>query len=683
MRSLLTDLQRDNPFDLTKASDYSDRQVQEYWVDVGTNSHSLVDLLKPKSLVPMLLLGGKGSGKTHLMRYCSSTVQELRHKNLREAIIAEQYLGVYTNADGLNVYRFAGKGQCDDVWATVFAYSFELWLAGCLLACLRPAVEENELLSPEWNREISRRVLDLMHIDPSEPVCSFDDLMSHLKSIRNGVDVIVNNSAITRSLDGISITFNPGDLVFGITKIVSELCEFAKNTVFVYLVDEVENFTEQQQKFLNSLIRYRKGNATLRIGARLYGIKTRETLGSGEPIKRDAEFESVFLDAQFRENQSQYEKLAARLVLKRLEPLRLPRVMDESNLLQQFAEQSSGQYYQEISLQIVRARDANGKERPHLARFRRFANRVIGDENIVGKVIDNLSINDHPLLEKLNLLAFYKRLSKGCDVIALAGEIRSEADALISGGSSAAPAYYDLYSHFSSDLLAQLYRDYGRKPVYAGFKTMVRLSQGVPRNLLSLLKHIYRRSQFAGEEPFIRGPISVDSQAYGIQDAAEWFWEDAQPDSHGTIVRSAVEHIATLLRSVRYSDNPPECDLCSFQLNREKLSENAQRALKMAENWSFVLSVSGSSGAKNDDRILSKFQVNPMLAARWGISESRRGVLELKEELAECVLGGGSDEEIEEMIKSRVDDLNLPRLLEKIVDSQKDSRQTGLFDGNE
>src|SRR5690606_9881734 len=117
-----------NPFDLTKASDYSDEQVKEYWVDVGDAQKSLVTFIKPTSLVPMFLLGGKGSGKTHLMRYCSSAVQEPRHSNLRTAIAQEKYVGVYSIADGLNVHRFSGKGQTDETWQSIFAYSFELWL---------------------------------------------------------------------------------------------------------------------------------------------------------------------------------------------------------------------------------------------------------------------------------------------------------------------------------------------------------------------------------------------------------------------------------------------------------------------------------------------------------------------------------------------------------------------------
>jgi hypothetical protein len=368
------------------------------------------------------------------------------------------------------------------------------------------------------------------------------------------------------------------------------------------------------------------------------------------------------------------------LVLKRLEAIHSPTTLNEDTLQAQFSEPSSENYYREASLEVVATRDSNGIERPHLARFRSAAARIIGDDTIVQALVERLSLRAHPLLEKVNLLAFYKRLTKGCDILALAEEIQLEASALLERGPQAAPNYYDLYSHFSSDLLAQLYRDYGKKPVYAGFKTLVRLSQGVPRNLLSLLKHIYRRSNFAGEDPFVRGPISVEAQVHGIQDAAEWFWEDAQPDAHGSLVRTAVEHIATLFRSVRYSENPSECDLCSFFVSRNKLSEGALRALKMAENWSFVLNVHGSSSAKNDDRVRSKFQINPMLASRWGISESRRGTLELKDELAECILAETDSSRTQQAINDRTEAMNLPKVLENCAGPRKDSRQVGLFD---
>lgn len=682
MRNTITAPPRDNPFDLTKASDYSDAQVQDYWVDVGDAQKSLVAFIKPTSLVPMFLLGGKGSGKTHLMRYCSSAVQELRNSNLRTAIAHEKYLGVYSIADGLNVHRFSGKGQTEETWQSVFAYSFELWLVTCLLSSLRPALVSDELASHLWSQRLIESVFQIFHVRPEKMPTNFDELIEHLNLLRTNIDVAVNNSAITRQLTGITVLFNPGDLVFGIPRALSELCAFLQKTVFVYLIDEVENFTEQQQRFLNTLVRYRKGNVTLRIGARLYGIKTEATLGSGEPIKRDAEYERLVLDAHLREDATQYETLAARLVVKRLQTAHVGTNIAEQSLANLFAELSAENYHQKISLEIVASRDAAGIDRPHITRFREAAGSLIQDKSIVEALVGILRYPEHPLLEKVNLLAFYKRISRGADVLALAKTIKQESENLLISGAVAAPEYYDLYSHFSSDLLAQLHRDYGRKPVYAGFKTLVRLSQGVPRNLLSLLKHIHRRSSFNGEEPFVHGKISVEAQIHGIYDASEWFWEDAQPDEHGSLVRNAVEQFATLARSIRYSDSPSECDLCCFLINPESLGETSMQALKMAENWSFLLRVKGHSGAKNDDRVLTKYQINPMLAPRWGISESRRGSIELKKDIADLLLNGADLANAQQAITARTESMYLPRLLEVNLMTRLDSRQGSLFDGN-
>ena len=684
MRTISPDQQRSNPFDLTKASDYTDAQVNDYWVDVRDVEKSLVAFIKPKSLVPMFLLGGKGSGKTHLLRYCSSAVQELRHASLREAIQAEGYIGTYASADGLNVHRFTGKGQSEETWLPVFAYSFELWLAISLLVAVKPAIADEELTSLEWNKSLIDGVVSLFQFQPASKPTDFDSLLKHLSELRAKVDIVVNNSAITRNLSGINILFSPGDLFFGIPRLLADQCSAFHTAMFVYLIDEIENLSEQQQRFLNTLVRYRKGNVTLRIGARLYGQKTEATLGSGEPIRRENEYEKLMLDAHLREDERQYEELIAQLVLRRLQASHMGKDITVESLPEFFSEVSAEKFHQSTALGIVVARDGQGIERPHVSRFREAFNSVVKDRKLASDVVETLRFVDQPLLEKVNFLAFCKRVSRDQNLLALAQKVKGEALALVESGAAAAPKYYDLYSHFSSDLLAQLYRDYGRKPVYAGFKTLVQSSQGVPRNLLSLLKHIHRRSMFAGEAPFVSGRISVNAQVQGINDASEWFWEDAQPDEHGSLVRNAVEHLATLARTIRYSDNPSECDLCCFLVNPEDLDERASRALKMAENWSFLLRIKGVSGAKNDDRVLLKYQINPMLASRWGVSESRRGSLELKKPLADTLLGGGtSTDDARAAIAERTSEMYLPRLLQVALAIEDDDRQSSFsFDDN-
>lgn len=125
---------RDNPFDTNKATAFSDDQIEALWVDLANVQGGLVEILKPTSHTPMLLLGGKGSGKTHLMRYCSAPVQAARHSaNMARAAQVDGYLGIYVHADALNTDKFARDDGAEERWNLIFAHYFELWLATALL----------------------------------------------------------------------------------------------------------------------------------------------------------------------------------------------------------------------------------------------------------------------------------------------------------------------------------------------------------------------------------------------------------------------------------------------------------------------------------------------------------------------------------------------------------------------
>src|SRR5580698_8636200 len=106
-----------NPFNITKAVDFSDQEINDYWVDIPAGD-GFAAMAKPTSPMPMLILGGKGSGKTHLMRYFSYPLQRIRHaKDVIGGIQKERYIGIYLRCGGLNSARFSGKGQAEEVWA--------------------------------------------------------------------------------------------------------------------------------------------------------------------------------------------------------------------------------------------------------------------------------------------------------------------------------------------------------------------------------------------------------------------------------------------------------------------------------------------------------------------------------------------------------------------------------------
>ena len=65
-----------NPFSITKATDFSDNEINEYWVNVNKD----YNVLNTNDIMPKYVLGGKGCGKTHLLRYFSYPLQKIRNK---------------------------------------------------------------------------------------------------------------------------------------------------------------------------------------------------------------------------------------------------------------------------------------------------------------------------------------------------------------------------------------------------------------------------------------------------------------------------------------------------------------------------------------------------------------------------------------------------------------------------
>lgn len=650
-----------NPFETTRATDFTDREILSYWVDL-VGSDALDRLLKPGSALPMLILGSKGSGKTHLLRYCSYPVRKLQWTgNAVEGVRADGYLGIYVHADGLNTNRFSNKGVDGEIWRSLFQYYFESWFARLLVETVDNVVSGTELMGHE--EQIVSQIIDLFDKKPQLESKTFGALGEFFSAQQKQLDFEVNNASFTRSVKG-DILFSPGRLMFGIPAIVSEYFKPNVSVQILYLIDELENFSDDQQRFINSLIRYRKGAASLRIGSRLYGVRTYETDGGGEQIKQDAEYEVLPLDSLVRDSK-EYARCVRVMCAKRLvEAGFFPSARSARSLAKEldsfFEELPSDEYHKVETQRLVAKYD--GRERPYFEKLRKELERFLPSDQRKAQteaILGHLQMKDLPLLEKLNVLLLYQAWAKGEDLTKAAERIGRAARDFRHDARSAR-RYGQTLSHYKADLLAQLYRDCRQKPAYAGLPAFIEMSQGVPRNLLGILKHVFSRASFNGEAPFRHGAISISSQRDGVEDASVWLWDDAQPDRYGADVRSAVEALAELLREVRYSDRPAECSLSTFSAMTTQLSLTAQRTILHAVNWSFLTSVPKGHKDKNTKAVAPKFQLNPLLAPRWGVSISRRGTLPLTLTLAEAIFNPEQRGQFRDLLQARVASMYAP-----------------------
>ncbi|MDC5510927.1 hypothetical protein NRA54_14970, partial [Acinetobacter baumannii] len=199
-------------------------------------------------------------------------------------------------------------------------------------------------------------------------------------------------------------------------------------------------------------------------------------------------------------------------------------------------------------------------------------------------------------------------------------------------------SYDDSYSHWSSNLIAQLCRE-NRKPViYSGFDTFVKMSSNNPRNLLSILSNAYDLAIFNNLDFINKAPLSIENQTKSVLSNSKFIFEqDSNYGRPSDIAQIVVDRLASLLRTARFALNIPEVSPLSVSFIDDDLSKNAKLAIQSALNYSFIFETSSGRPDRNSERINRKIYLNPILSPKWDLPIGRRGDISLSAELVNAI----------------------------------------------
>lgn len=666
---------RENPFFVNKASDFTDDDILAFWVDFPGGYSNIVNLSGQRA---MMILGGKGSGKTHLLRYLSAPVQLKLANNEAERVLASKVIGVYYLCGGLDAHRFSGKGQNADVWRGVFQYSMDLTL---LEACLdtigllippsdpgwcQVAQDVFALLSPRWSGAFS-----------------YEGLREFLAAERLSVDEQVNNAAMRRSLN-ISIRARPSVLIFRSMERACTHIAALRGCRVVLIVDELENLDEDQQRYVNSLVREQHPPISMRVGARLYGVRTLKTFSAGEPLRAGSEYERVHLDDYVRaKGVDKYLAFVSSLCVARLRTAGF-HVPEHSSNVEQIRfmrsafDEPGSTWSGEVEYAFARERFPQSGDRPwmlDLVRSLRDCNIGVSSE----EVLSALALEQYPLLERLNVHLFYRVWADGRNLEQGAKAIHYQAKTYINSGGAEKGEYSEQIRRWRADLGAQIYRGCRKSVPYFGWEEIVSLSHDLPRNLLTILREIYNWSEFNEEAPFGEGLISCDAQSAGIRMAADWFLSDvAIEGSDGETLRGTVGRLGELLRTYRYAQKPSEVGVSQIAVDWSELNGECRRLIELMVNWSLLVEIRRGHRDKNDTaRVDRKFQINRLLAAKYEVSTAKRGVLSLTAEEVACLFDS-DDKGFRNLLARRGESL-APPFSRRGDGNSAAHRQLGLF----
>ena len=658
----------DNPFTVTKAVDFSDRQILQYWVNLH-DGMALTELAEPNSQTPMIIEGGKGSGKTHLMRYLTLTSQLLRGPySVEKVLAADKYIGIYVRFSGLNASRFKGKNQPDDTWSDVFGYYVELWLGQLLFQSVARLANG----SPDLHSDmagIGHKLSTLLTKPPLHDIQELKDFLIYLRKEQRSVDHAVNNCGLNGALD-ISINVNRGGLLFGGSKLIGASSKLLQGITFVFLLDEYENLDVHQQKYINTIIREKQSPTNFKIGTRSYGIRTFETLSADEILVEGSEFHLLRLDERLREKPKQYNSFCRRIISLRLrtssdvirpngrevKPSKLDRYFCSGKIDPLFREQT----------QFILEK-YSGRERPYFRKMKQQLNRYlpksageIDREHLVEEIIDNLRAKELPLIEKVHAFQLYRDWSHNKPLLESSQMIRTQYEAYMSDSSND-ELYHRILDKFKGDFLAQLLRQCDQRQQYVGLDTLISMSSGLPRNLLVVLKHVYTWAEFQGEKPFHGKSVSIEAQQRGVLDASRWFLENARiPGDTGRCALNGIARLAELFREIRFSDKPSECSLVTFSINENLVGRRTREILDACAKWSLLIRIRRGQKDRNSMRVDSKFQLSPMLAPLWELPVYRRGTIALQEGEGQAIFNSDDGSEFDRLLKHRLRSMNAP-----------------------
>ncbi len=656
-------LKSSNPFAITKAVDLNDEQIQSLWVDVSGGAEQFAEFARPTSPMPTFILGAKGSGKTHLMRYHAFELQTLRYSKqalaVRDGVRRDGYIGIYMRCSGLNSGRFNGKGQPTAVWNELFAYYIELWLTQHLLHVIQ-TMQLGEADGDEL--DLCRQIISLFDKAPSSADSTISALATVIGDMQRHLDFEVNNCVISGKID-VKILATRGRLVFGIPKLLAERYAFLRDVLFVYSIDEFENLTINQQKLINTLVREKELPSTLRIGSRLYGVKTNATDSAEEENLRNSEFEVLSLDQLFRTHKRHYSTFAKKLIEKRLAAAF--GLFTDKHVLKpididwhSFFETYDDSWNSEAILTLVK-----GKPSAQRRHFILLKEKLISGgltPKAADTIVGDLSSTAYPLLEKTNVLLLYQDMYDNKQLLTSSSEIRAMCGRFAQKPSERS-RYASTLEHYKTDLLAQLHRENDSRQYYLGLDNFITMSAGLPRALLTILRSVFEWSLFNGEDPLRTHHLSKEAQLRGVRDASDWFYENMRKaGDDGIAIQTAIDRIARLFRLNRFADKPVECSLIAFSIAEQDANPEALRILRLAESRSFLNRVSGGQRDKNSERVTMKFQINNMLSPRWDLPLGRRGAVTLEPRQFDAIFDPRNVAEFEEVLSEWREKMTAP-----------------------
>ena len=258
------------------------------------------------SEMPTRLEGGRGSGKTMLLRYLSYHSQFSQDRTLipEETI---KTIGLYWKADTQFLRMMQKRSIDNDEWQRIFDHYLILHIS-------KEIIDSVIYISKSKFKSMCPDDIKSIHLDE---LCDFgfentdiDGLSREIKSCLRKTEFKIQNIKECKELSILPPTF-----INCLVSCVKDSIPAMKNTCFCVFIDEYENLLNYQQRVINTKIKHSEPPLIFNIAIKLNGMSETQTL-SEEKLENRADYKVFDLDKKILD--SDFGTFIGEILLKKL-----------------------------------------------------------------------------------------------------------------------------------------------------------------------------------------------------------------------------------------------------------------------------------------------------------------------------------------------------------------------------
>lgn len=619
MKKIASRFDQKRPFDVVRAEDFGD-ELYEFYEPLESlmRKVSSVDITGSR---PVFLIGGRGTGKTMVLKYLSyemqlkdfiknaisqnKPIEDMSKEEWESFLQRKNFIGIYLRFKTTEYDHI--KGEIERLFIPYLSMKIAEEIFTLLIV-----FKSSKLLNDEHEARISEYFVSQIKEPELKTTNSFNNV---LRLIRDNVftkyEIILEKSSYC-SIDEIhrSIpTIISKNVIFGLPDLIFNKLDFLKGKNLFILLDELEYLNDYQKKCIGKLIKDSDETSVIfKIGSR-YMPKNLPVGESSEVIQEPHDFRIInitdALNAAHSGRKKDYNSLIKNVLNRRL---------SKSDYFQDNGITDIEKLFPNIPIEKEAKELVKGRKK-HWEKFNNFLKRT-RYKNKISDIEDYLKYPSKPIIEKLNMLLYYrgenpKEIKKMCEEYL---EKRNE-------------KYARLYQKNALNLLFQLYNDYRSEKKYIGIDVFINLSSGIIRNAIELCNQALNSAYNYGYEPSLGKSVDNIYQDMGAKHHAELQYEDIPriPGNLGINVQDFIKEIGTIFRELHLNRYLVEPETTHFETTYSEMTDQAKKVFEAALNYSYLQKKPAmhpkiSYETKKDD-----FLINRVFAPHFEISYRVRG----------------------------------------------------------